>query len=216
MRTKIASINEKTKHKLICGDAAVAMQKLDEASIDVIITDPPYGKEHLALYEMLAENAQRVLRPGGSLIVMTGQSYLPEVFELMDGHLHYNWMLSYQTPGGQSVQLWDRKVNTFWKPVLWYTKGDYTGPWAGDVAQSKVNDNDKRFHEWGQSESGMRDLLDRFSTPGDTVLDPFMGGGTTGVVAVQSDRTFVGIEIDQDTFEVSKSRIGEILQDASH
>ena len=56
------------------------------------------------------------------------------------------------------MQVFPRKVNTFWKPLLWFTKGDYTREWIGDVCKSQTNDNDKRFHQWGQSLSGMADV----------------------------------------------------------
>ena len=45
------------------------------------------------------------------------------------------------------------------------------------------------------------------TTDGATVLDPFMGGGTTGVACVKANRNFIGIEIDPKYFEVAKERI---------
>jgi len=43
--------------------------------------------------------------------------------------------------------------------------------------------------------------------PGDAVLDPFMGSGTTGVACVQTGRNFIGIEIDEGYFNIAKERI---------
>jgi site-specific DNA-methyltransferase (adenine-specific) len=192
--------------KLIHGDFA-QVEDIEADSVDIIITDPPYGSEHLDLYAQLAPFAARVLKPGGSLLVMTGQSYLPVVLPFFSVCLTYNWMLAYLTPGGQSAQLWKRKVNTFWKPVLWFTKGEYTGDWQGDVLKSAVNDNDKRFHQWGQSESGMADIVFRFSRPGQLVCDPMCGAGTTGVAAVSHKRRFIGIDIDKTALNVSAERL---------
>jgi site-specific DNA-methyltransferase (adenine-specific) len=184
-------------------------------SVDWIITDPPYPKEFLPLYGTLAIAAMRILKPGGGLLAMVGQSYLPEVMRELhnslpgyDG-LTYHWTLAYLTPGGQAAQLWDRKVNTFWKPVLWFIKGEYKGDWVGDVCRSSVNDNDKKHHDWGQSESGMADIIERFTLPGQTICDPFCGGGTTGVVAVKMNRLFVGIDNDPDAILTSKARLAE-------
>lgn len=50
-------------------------------------------------------------------------------------------------------------------------------------------------------------LIRSYSNPGDTVLDPTMGSGTTGVAAVLEDRSFVGIEREEKYFAVAKSRI---------
>jgi DNA methylase len=193
--------------RLIRCDLKDADQEIGANSVDVIITDPPYPKDYVPLYEDLAKLAAHALKPGGSMLVMIGQSYLPEILSLMTPHIGYHWIVSYLTPGGQSAQLWQRKVNTFWKPVLWFVKGEYAGEWVGDVAKSEVNDNDKRFHEWGQSESGMADLIDRFSRPGDLILDPFLGGGTTGVVALKMDRQFVGIDVDERAVETARERM---------
>jgi site-specific DNA-methyltransferase (adenine-specific) len=181
-------------------------------SADWIITDPPYEKKYLSLYADLSEFAARVLKPGGSLLAMVGQSYLPEILQLLSRHLTYHWALAYHTPGGQAVQLWDRKVNTFWKPVLWFVKDRYEGDWIGDVCSSAVNDNDKRFHEWGQSESGMADIIERFTYPGQTICDPFCGGGTTGVVAVRMNRLFIGIDRDGDAVATTLQRLAEVAR----
>jgi site-specific DNA-methyltransferase (adenine-specific) len=44
---------------------------------------------------------------------------------------------------------------------------------------------------------------------GETILDPFMGSGTTGVAAVQLKKNFIGIEIDPKYFDISCKRISE-------
>lgn len=185
--------------------------KIEAESIDLIITDPPYPKEYLNLYRDLAIYADRILKPGGSLFAMAGQSYLPQIMNLMNAEgLQYNWTLCYLTPGGQSPQIWQRKVNAFWKPILWYTKGKPTN-WIGDVVKSNVNDNDKAFHFWGQSVSGMSDLILKISQPGDTILDPFMGGGTTGVACILNLRNFIGIEIEKDSFLTAEKRLADLF-----
>lgn len=44
---------------------------------------------------------------------------------------------------------------------------------------------------------------------GDIVLDPFMGSGTTGIACVKTNRNFIGIELDETYFEISKKRLSE-------
>ena len=117
----------------------------------------------------------------------------------------YRWTIAYLTPGGQTAQLWDRKINTFWKPVLLF--GLAGGRWSADVVRSDPNDNDKRFHHWGQSESGMAALVEALTDPGETVCDPFAGAGTTGVVCRRLGRRFVGCDIDTAAVETAKRRI---------
>jgi site-specific DNA-methyltransferase (adenine-specific) len=197
--------------ELIHADIENAARFIADASVDFIITDPPYPREYLPLYETLAKESARILKPGGSLLVMIGQSYLPEILALMAPHIRYHWTLAYLTPGGQSVQLWQRKVNTFWKPVVWLVNGEYSGNWIGDVCKSSTNDNDKRFHDWGQSESGMADLIERLTYPEQVICDPFLGGGTTGAVAVRLGRRFIGMDISEEAIATARQRIAERL-----
>ncbi len=198
--------------RILHGDMREIMAAMEPGSIDVIITDPPYPREFIPLYGDLARLAARVLKPGGSLLAMAGQSYIPDLLALMTPHLRYHWTVAYMTPG-QSTQIFPRRVMPSWKPVFWFVNGDYDGPWHGDVIQSVAND--KRFHHWGQSESGMGALIERFTDAGDVILDPFCGGGTTGKVALDLGRGFIGIDTDTVHVATSLRRMGEAVYAAS-
>lgn len=199
-------LGDQTWQLHLCGVAELH-HAVEPDSVDWVITDPPYPREYLPVYDDLAAFAKHALKPGGSLLCMVGQSYLPDILERLSTHLTYHWTIAYLTPGGQATQLWDRKVNTFWKPVLWLTKGKHEGDWIGDVAKSNTNDNDKNHHHWGQSESGMSDLIDRFTYPGETICDPFLGGGTTAVVATRMNRRFIGADIDNEAILTTTQRL---------
>lgn len=197
------------KFKLFCADIRNGLPDIEDNSVDFIITDPPYPKEFLPLYEDLSKVAARVLKDGGSLICMTGQSYLPEVIQLLSTSLKYNWCLSYVTMGDKT-QIWQRRVHTAWKPLLWFVKGEYKSDWLGDDVISSPN-KDKTFHDWGQSLGGMRAIIERMTYPDDVILDPFLGGGTTGVVAVTSGRKFIGVDVEQSCVDTSRARIEEVF-----
>jgi len=53
----------------------------------------------------------------------------------------------------------------------------------------------------------MKAMIEAWTQPGDLVCDPFIGGGATGVAAVCMDRRFLGCELEQNWFEISKYRI---------
>ncbi len=55
----------------------------------------------------------------------------------------------------------------------------------------------------------MQVLIENSTDCGQTVLDPFMGSGTTGVAAKNLGRSFIGIELDEDYFKIAEERIGE-------
>jgi DNA modification methylase len=56
----------------------------------------------------------------------------------------------------------------------------------------------------------MAEIIADFTNPGDTILDPFMGSGTTGVAAVRARRNFIGIERDPKYFEIAVSRLSAV------
>ncbi|HGG7546508.1 TPA: DNA methyltransferase, partial [Escherichia coli] len=64
----------------------------------------------------------------------------------------------------------------------------------------------KKMHSTGKPEELMAELL-RTANSGGTVLDPFMGPGTTGVAALKAGRKFIGIETSDHYFEVAAQRL---------
>ena len=194
---------------LFCADIKSGLPEIPDNSVDFIITDPPYPKEYLTLYEDLSFLASRVLKDGGSLLCMCGQSYLNEVMTNLCFHMEYHWTLCYLTPGGQSPQLWAKSTNTFWKPIIWLTKGKYKGDLISDIVKTPPNENDKTHHEWGQSVAGFDELVKKFAYPGQTILDPFLGGGTTAICALKANCRFIGVDISQECIEKTKARLAE-------
>jgi 16S rRNA G966 N2-methylase RsmD len=192
------------RFRLLHGSLDEMAAQIEPDSVDAIITDPPYPLEYLPLHETLARVAARVLKPGGSLLAMVGHIYLPDILALMTPHLRYQWTLAYVT-GSPSVAVHSRKALVGWKPVLWFVKGDYRGDAISDVCRS--DRAEKGHHDWGQSESGFDELLHRFARPGDTVLDPFVGGGTCAVVALARGCRFIGIDVEQGAIATTAARI---------
>ena len=93
---------------------------------DFIITDPPYPKEYLPLWKVLARRTLEWLKPGGLLIAMSGHSYLDQIYAILNEYLKYYWTAAYLTPG-QPTPLRQINVNTTWKPLLIYSIGEYKG-----------------------------------------------------------------------------------------
>ena len=173
---------------------------------DFIITDPPYPKEYLPLWVSLAQRAFEWLKPNGLLIAMSGQSYLDEIYPTLSNYLNYYWTAAYLTPG-QATSLRQKQVNSNWKPLLIFSKNGYSGKVFGDVFKS--GENDKDHHKWGQSVSGMYDIVSKICLPGQYILDPFCGAGTTGIAAIKHGCLFDGLELDIDNVNISKGRIND-------
>lgn len=67
--------------------------------------------------------------------------------------------------------------------------------------------DDERVHPTQKPTELLQRLLQDYSKPGDLVLDCFMGSGSTGVACVRENRDFVGIERDENYYQIAKTRI---------
>jgi hypothetical protein len=197
--------------RLLCQDIRhVSAAELTPGSLDCIITDPPYDLRAIQLYDALGAFSATYLRVGGSLVVLCGQLYFPQVLTALGAHLAYKWLLSWYLPGNRSSKIWPRRVLSKWKPIVLYGKEPWTPPSPyGDVFCAPSVDPATRtaYHPWGQEPEAMRELVRRFATPGAVVADPFVGGGATAVACVEEGCNFIGIDIDVKNIEMVKARL---------
>lgn len=210
---------------MILGDFREKGKEIEDNSIDLIFTDPPYSEQYLYLYEDLARLAIRVLKPGGSLIFLLGHIVEDKVMIVFDKYSIDNpdtngrglkfWCPFYVKHNGNHTKIHARNVFAEGKPMLWYVKGKtpnelmmIAGP-ISDFIQSQ--DPDKTLHDWIQSQVEPEYCIKHLTLENYcTVLDPMMGSGTTGLAALNLGRKFVGIEINSATFEIARSNIGNI------
>lgn len=188
-------------YELRHGDFRTVLDDL-AGTVDAIVTDPPYPAEFLDEYEALGEASTRLLRPGGLLVAMVGQANLPAYLERLGRHLEYRWCAAYLTAGA-ATRVGGRRVGTKWKPLLIYGGDRFI---VQDVLDASLG-GDKRYHDWGQSESGMAEIVDRFTRPGELVVDPFLGAGTTAVACHQLGRRFVGCDTDAAAVATARRRL---------
>ena len=77
---------------------------------------------------------------------------------------------------------------------------------------SPEKSNKKRFHPAQFPEELAHDHITSWSNDGDVVLDCFMGSGTTGVACVNTNRNFIGMELDENYFNIAKQRINDAIK----
>jgi len=115
-------------------------------------------------------------------------------------------------PGARAT-MYQLKVSVGWKPILWYVKGKYEGQSISDYITNEQPEKD-RF-SWQQGEIGFAKIIQGFSRPGDLIVDPMCGTGTTGVAAVRMGRRFIGIDDDPARIANTKVRLDEISKTTS-
>jgi 16S rRNA G966 N2-methylase RsmD len=175
----------------------------DLKDVDAIITDPPYPAEFLPLLDDLAAWANKILTPDGVLAVLMGQTHLPEVYRRLNGGRPYRWTACYLTPGNGYSSM-ARRVQSNWKPMLVYGGG----PRFADIIRSEGTDAAaKDNHHWGQDYGAFHTIVERFTQRGQTVVDPFMGSGTTLLAAHALGRHAIGCDIEAEHVAKAKERL---------
>lgn len=175
---------------------------MDPDSVDLILTDPPYGKEFLSLWGDLGKAAKRVLRPGGFLVSYAPHEHILEAGGSLKRHLSFYWLLANRQTG-QEPRHWQKHIWIRWKPVLVFYKPPMPDDrdWIHDMIQGRPGKKD--LHSWAQGEGEAHYLIKAFSQPGETVLDPMMGSGTTVRMAWLLARKSIGIEKEADSFRIA-------------
>lgn len=84
---------------------------------------------------------------------------------------------------------------------------NYGTRYPRNVIKFKSGDRDKRFHPTQKPVELLEYLIKTYTNKGDTVLDNCMGSGSTGVACINTNRNFIGIELDEDYFNIAKDRI---------
>jgi len=199
---------EKQTH-IFCGDFRT--YQIKENSIDLIITDPPYGQNYLHLWNDLGKVANKVLKPSGFLVTYAGDMFLPTIVYMLNKHLKW-YAQFYLYHKGDVVVIRIRNLKMRIKPILIYQKPPVTplpNLYENIVVSSK---KEKGLHPWQQNLNSCKTLINIFSKPDDVVLDVMFGGGTTIEACRILGRKCIGIDKDQEAFNTTKKRILDYLK----
>ena len=183
------------------------MAALKDESVDIILTDPPYIKEVWeGAYITLALQGARILKPSGFLISYCGHINLDKIMRIMgDAGLAYYWLFCQGNHGAKCL-VHSRNIIAGFKPIIVYQKAPIKplNRVSLDVVTGKRS---KTYHAWQQDIHEAIHLLRTFARPGDLVLDPFAGSGTTCLAAKALGMDYLGMEIDPGTHAVALGRM---------
>lgn len=185
---------------------------VEAESLDAVFTDPPYPEEFLPCWTELGEFAAHALRPGGLLLALTGQMFLPDVLErLLASGMEYRWMAAYAyaKPRGNYHAA---KVSCGWKPALAFRKPGPQADFYSEDAFKAVprSGKDKAEHEWGQTTADMAAIAQEWLRPGWKVADPFCGAGAMMAAAAGMGCEVVGCDIDERHCETTRRKLAEV------
>ncbi len=182
---------------------------IENQTVDMFLTDPPYPAKFLPMYGELAKLAAAKLRPGAFCLAYSGQTHLPQVIAEMSQYLDYWWCFAISHTGGNQ-QIFHRDVLCGWKPILVFTtknNNKLAKPinWVKDFVPG--GGRDKRYHEWGQDASEVIPWIESFTLPNQLICDPFVGGGSIPMACKITERNFIGTELDVDNFNEAIVRV---------
>lgn len=190
---------------LWCGDFNEILPEFNENKIDLIYTDPPYPKQYKQLYFDLGKHSQRILKVGGSLLMIIPHYSIHEILPEVSKYLKWRWLMCMWQNASSHPRM-AMGIEVTWKPIGWWVKEKWPNE-RGFVKDSfETISGEKKLHKWQQNMEWSNYLL-KFSKPGDVILDPMMCTGTVGVTCVQNNRDFIGVEIDKDMYDIAKERI---------
>lgn len=204
--------------RLYQGDSLSLLASFADGAADVVLTDPPYGLGiPYAEFDDTVENVQAM----AAVWLPEAQRIAPSVAftpglnreRLYPPPKHTAcWMME----AGGYFSSWGFGM---WQPILCYGKDRYLAKCLGarpDVVRTNGTDRkNKPDHPCPKPLGPWTKIVERFSLPGDTVMDPFMGSGTTGVACVATGRAFIGIEKTAAYFDIAKARISRALAERS-
>jgi 16S rRNA G966 N2-methylase RsmD len=175
--------------------------------VDLVLTDPPYPKEFIAIYSSVFSLCDQAMTDEGLCVAMCGQLYLPTVIASFPPQWHYVWCGCFLVQKDR-VPIWPRGISAGWKPLLIYGKQPHRfKPWKYDIfSAADGNRASKQHHEWGQDVGVFSNILTRLDLTG-VILDPFMGSGTTLVAAKRLGRRAIGIEIEERYCAIAAERL---------
>jgi site-specific DNA-methyltransferase (adenine-specific) len=236
MKDKVLEVN-----RIYCMDAIEGMKKLDDESVDLVVTDPPFniaakhkltiqkGKlvstmdafgawdhfhpfDYDVLIMQLLGQCYRVLKTGGALYMYTAREQNGYFIRqaIARGFTYRNQLAMVKTPQLPSFS----KAN--WRSGF-------------DLCMYLIKDKAKTFNFLSQKElvnvhnysvrhkqtdhptekplSIIKRLVEVSSNPGDLVLDPFMGSGTTAVACKELGRNYIGFERDPGYVRMARNRL---------
>ncbi|MBL1225389.1 site-specific DNA-methyltransferase [Enterococcus sp. BWR-S5] len=224
-------------NKIYNEDCLEGMKRIPDASIDLIITDPPYQIDNVKAggNSKLAKSIQKMNDQieENNLTQGFDKGILSEMLRVLKTPNLYIWCNHKQIPmyldffvkehgcsfdiiiwkKTNAAPLFNNKYLTDKEYCLYFRKNGYCNPENYDRAKTvyvqPMNVKDK--HQFGHPTikplNIITNLLLNSSKKNDTILDPFMGSGTTAVAAINNERNFLGFENNEEYFEQSIDRI---------
>lgn len=205
------------------GDCLEVMKSIPDNSIDLVLTDPPYGMSFQSNHR---ENKHKKIANDDNLDWLP--NLIVELYRVCKHNTAHYMFCSYHKIDIfkqeiekyftlKNILVWEKNNTSMgdlkadFAPkiefVLFFQKGrrEINGTRDANIFKSRRTGNE--LHPTQKPVDICEYLISKFSNEKDTILDPFMGSGTTGVACKNINRNFIGIELNDEYYNISKERI---------
>ena len=212
------------KFELWHGDCLELMKNIPDGSVDLVLTDPPYGidfqsnfrknkfnkiENDIAVNAEFIDECKRVLKDTCAFYCFTRWDVYPSWIEQISKRFKVkNCIVWFKRGGG----LGDLKKGYIYNHefIIYCAEKNHrlNGKRRNDVFEFAKDAQSTYVHPTQKPISLLKEIIERSSNEGGVVLDCFMGSGSTGVACVNTNSQFIGIELDEGYFNIAKKRIG--------
>ena len=217
---------------VVVADCIEHMRSMDAESVDAVITDPPYGMAYRSNWRVATRQFSAIEQDEDFDAEWTAR-WMGECFRLLkpDAHL-YAFCSDHHLGGFRDAAAevgFTVKRTLVWVKDAW-TSGDLTGDYGhrtefvmfahkgrrdlsggreGNVLEVKRVAPQHLQHPTQKPTGVLRPLIQKSTLPGELVLDPFCGSGSTGVACLEEGRRFLGIEADAQYAQIARERLAQ-------
>ena len=237
------------------GDCLVEMDKIADKSVDMILTDLPYGTtackwDEVIPFDKLWGQYNRVIKENGAIVLFGSQPFTSALIMSNPNLFRYEIIWQKERPtnfmqGKKQIMKYHENINVFYK-----TQPVYNPQLEKKLEKNKRNNAPRGFSnqiynidsdlysertviggkkDWIYPKSIQKFSMERglhptqkpvelceyliktYTNKNETVLDSTMGSGSTGVACINTSRRFIGIELDENYFNIAKERINGVI-----
>ena len=209
------------------GDCLEIMKSIPDGSVDLVLTDPPYGIDFQSQWKKNKDDWKpKILNDKKPFT-----SFIPELKRIVSKNgavmIFTRWDVQQQFIDAmiengmkpKNILIWDKVVHGMgdlkraygnrYESIIFWSNSDFrfNGKRPTDILRYQRVMPNKLLHPNEKPIDLLSCLIEQTTSSGSTVCDLFLGSGTTGVACVNTNRKFIGVELDTTYFEIAKSRI---------
>lgn len=209
--------------KLIQGDCLEKMKDIPDGSVDLVLTDPPYGIDAstrtrsksfggddgfsvMFFLDDYLKEFSRVLKDDGAVYIFTRYDVMSYWWMRIKLYFQMKNCLIWSKGGGGLGDLHGSYLPDY-EMIIFATKGGHKLRGKRETSVWNISKEKAEHHIAQKPIAILEKIIKKSTDENDTILDPFMGSGTTLVAAKNLGRNAIGIELDPEYFNIAKERI---------